>query len=296
MPKVVGVKFDNTPKVYWFAAGDFEYKKDCAVIVETARGVELGRVKTLPEDVPEEELVSPLKSVLRLADERDVKRLEEFAEKKSEVLRTAHEKIAARGLKMKLVDAQQTVDGGKLVLFFTADNRVDFRELVRDLASAFRTRIELRQIGSRDECRMLGGLGPCGRECCCSAGCDFSKVNIKMAKNQNLSLNPGKISGLCGRLMCCLSYENAHYAETNKLMPKTGSRVKATGEDGEVTGMVVGINQIKMTVSVKSETPSGTFEIRDFPLAEIRKLDSASAADELELSSDEAAQLKNIED
>lgn len=296
MPKVVGVKFDNTPKIYWFAAGDLEYKKDCQVVVETARGVELGTVKTLPEDVPDDEVVSPLKSVLRLADDRDRARQADMAVRRPEILRTANEKIAARKLKMKLVDAQYTVDGNKLVFYFTSENRVDFRELVRDLASAFRTRIELRQIGTRDECRMLGGLGPCGRECCCSAGCDFAKVNIKMAKNQNLSLNPGKISGLCGRLMCCLSYENAHYAETNKLMPKMGSRVKAVTEDGETTGNVVGINQIKMTVSVRTEVKDGTFETKDFPLADIHKLDQASAADDLNVSSDEAAELKNMED
>ena len=296
MPKVVGVKFDNTPKIYWFAAGDFEYKKDAAVIVETSRGVELGIVKTLPEDVSDDKIVPPLRSVLRLADERDVARQADFAARKPEILKVANEKIAARGLKMKLVDAQDTADGSKLVLYFTSENRVDFRELVRDLASAFRTRIELRQIGTRDECRMLGGLGPCGRECCCSAGCDFAKVNIKMAKNQNLSLNPGKISGLCGRLMCCLGYENAHYTETNKLMPKLGSKVNAVSEDGETSGFVVGINQIKMTVSVRTEVKDGTFETKDFPLDAIRKQDSASAADDLTVSSDEAAQLKNIED
>lgn len=297
MPKVVGVKFDNTPKIYWFAAGDLEYKKDCAVIVETSKGVEMGVVKSLPEEVSEDKIVPPLRSVLRIADERDMKRKEDFAARKQEILQTANEKIAARKLKMKLVDAQDAADGSKLVFFFTSENRVDFRELVRDLASAFRTRIELRQIGTRDECRMLGGLGPCGRECCCSAGCDFSKVNIKMAKNQNLSLNPGKISGLCGRLMCCLGYENAHYAETNKMMPKLGSRVKAVTEDGDTeAGTVVGINQIKMTVSVRTESASGTFETKDYPLSDIRKLDASSAADDLTVSAGEAEELKNIED
>ena len=296
MPTVVGVKFENTPKIYWFEANGLEYTMGAAVVVETARGMEIGKVKTLPEEVEEERVGAPLKKVLRIATEEDLARQREHAARKPEVMRIAAEKIAARGLKMKLVDAEYTVDGAKLVLYFTAENRVDFRELVRDLASAFRTRIELRQIGTRDECRMLGGLGPCGRECCCAAGCDFSKVSIKMAKNQNLSLNPGKISGLCGRLMCCLSYENAYYTETNKLMPKVGSKVRVVSEDGEKTGTAVGINQIKMTVSVRTESKDGSFEIKDHPLSEIRKLDAASAADDMAVSKAEAAELKNMED
>ena len=296
MPTVVGVKFENTPKIYWFEANGLEYTMGAAVVVETARGMEIGKVKTLPEEVEEERVVAPLKKVLRIATEEDLARQREHAARKPEVMRIAAEKIAARGLKMKLVDAEYTVDGAKLVLYFTAENRVDFRELVRDLASAFRTRIELRQIGTRDECRMLGGLGPCGRECGCAAGCDFSKVSIKMAKNQNLSLNPGKISGLCGRLMCCLSYENAYYTETNKLMPKVGSKVRVVSEDGEKTGTAVGINQIKMTVSVRTESKDGSFEIKDHPLSEIRKLDAASAADDMAVSKAEAAELRNMED
>ncbi len=296
MPTVVGIKFDNTPKVYWFAAGDFEYKLGDRVIVETARGVEMGRVKTLPAEVDESRIVSPLKSVLRIANEHDLEKQAEYEAKRPETIRLAAEKIAARKLKMKLVDAQYTIDGAKLVLYFTADNRVDFRELVKDLASTFRTRIELRQIGTRDECRMLGGLGPCGRECCCASGCDFAKVNIKMAKNQNLSLNPGKISGMCGRLMCCLSYENAYYSETNKMMPKIGSSVKVRTDDGEESGSVVSINQIKLTVGVKTENSTGTFETREYPLSSIVRLDGSSAADDLTVSSAEAAELGEIED
>ena len=296
MPIVVGVKFDNTPKVYWFSAGEFEYTEGCRVIVETARGVEIGTVKTMPKEVEESKIVSPLKDVLRIATKDDLDRQKEYDEKRPEAIRIASEKISARGLKMKVVDAQYTIDGAKLVLYFTAESRVDFRELVKDLASAFRTRIELRQMGSRDECRMIGGLAPCGRACCCSAGLDFSKVNIKMAKNQNLSLNPAKISGMCGRLMCCLSYENAHYAETNKLMPKMGSKVKVTTEESSFTGTVVGINQIKMTVNVKNEIKDGSFEIKEYPLESVTKLDSSSAADDLVVSKAEAAELGGMED
>ena len=297
MPRVVGVKFENTPKIYWFEAGDGEYALGSSVIVETARGPEIGTVKMLPKDVDESKIVSPLKPVLRIATAQDIARHEEQLAKRPEILKTAAEKIAARKLKMKLIDAQYTIDDAKLVLYFTSEGRVDFRELVKDLASAFRTRIELRQIGTRDECRMLGGYGPCGRVCCCASGCDFAKVNIRMAKNQNLSLNPGKISGLCGRLMCCLSYENAYYTETNKLMPKTGGRVKIV-ENGETvaTGVTVGINQIKMTVRVRTENRDGSFDVSDYPLENIVKLDSSSAADELSVSKAEEAELKNMED
>lgn len=296
MPNVVGVKFENTPKTYWFEAGGLDYTVGCAVVVETARGVEIGRVKVLPKEITDDKVVGTLKSVLRMATEKDLAKQAEFDGKKQEILRTANEKIEARKLKMKLVDAQNSVDGSKLVLYFTAENRVDFRDLVRDLASTFHTRIELRQIGTRDECRMLGGLGPCGRVCCCAAGCEFSKVNIKMAKNQNLSLNPSKISGTCGRLMCCLSYENAHYAETNKLMPKIGSKVRVKTEDGEFVGTATGINQIKMTVNVKTEVKGGTFETHDYPLACITKSGGGSAADDVAVSSSEAAELGKIED
>lgn len=291
MPKVVGIKFSGTAKVYWFDAGEHEYKENDAVIVETARGVELGHVKTLPAEVEESKVVSPLKPVLRIATQEDLERQEANAARVPEVLKTAEEKVSARGLKMKIVNAQYTIDGSKLILYFTADSRVDFRELVKDLASAFHMRIELRQIGDRDECKMLGGLGPCGRVCCCAAGCDFTKVNIKMAKNQNLSLNPQKISGQCGRLMCCLEYENDYYVETNKKMPKVGAGVSVVGKNGTV----VGINQLKLMVRVKTDT-SGGYEINDYPLAEVTKLDKSSAADDLDISRDELASLKEIVD
>ncbi len=296
MPRVVGVKFENTPKVYWFAATE-ECRAGDSVIVETARGVEIGVVRTPPEDVDEKKIVAPLKPMLRVATEKDLAAHAEQLARKPEVMRIAGEKIAARKLKMKLVDAQYTIDGAKLVLYFTSESRVDFRELVRDLASAFRTRIELRQIGTRDECRMLGGFGPCGRVCCCAGGCDFSKVNIRMAKNQNLSLNPGKISGLCGRLMCCLAYENAYYTEANKLLPKTGSRVRVEKENGEKSeGTVSGVNQVRMTVKVRTENRDGTFEATDYPIEKVTKLDSSSAADDLKVSKAEADELRHMED
>ncbi len=297
MQRVAGVRFDSTPKVYWFSAEGVECGVGDKVIVETARGVEIGVVRTPPEDVADEKIVSPLKPVLRVATEQDLARHAEHVAKKPEVLAIAAEKIAARKLKMKLVDAQYTIDGAKLVLYFTSESRVDFRELVKDLASAFRTRIELRQIGTRDECRMMGGFGPCGRECCCSSGCEFAKVNIRMAKNQNLSLNPGKISGLCGRLMCCLSYENAYYTEANKLLPKVGSKVRVEGENGETSeGVATGVNQIRMTVKVRTENRDGTFDVADYPIEKVTRLDASSAADDVRVSKAEADELRHIED
>ena len=297
MPRVVGVRFENTPKVYWFASDSADYKAGQSVIVETARGVEIGVVKTPTEEVAEKKIVAPLKPVLRAATEHDLARYAEHVAKKPEVLRTAAEKIAARGLKMKLVDAQYTIDGAKLVLYFTSEGRVDFRELVKDLAGAFRTRIELRQIGTRDECRMLGGFGPCGRVCCCASGCEFAKVNIRMAKNQNLSLNPGKISGLCGRLMCCLGYENAYYAEANKLLPKVGSRVRVEKENGDTAdGVAAGVNQIRMTVRVRTENRDGSFDVSDYPIEKVTKLDASSAADDVRVSKAEADELRHMED
>ena len=297
MPRVVGVKFDNTPKVYWFGVEeDAEYQVGDSVIVETARGVEIGTVRTPAADVDEKKIVAPLKPVLRKADESDLGRYEEHKAKKPEVMRIAMEKITGRNLNMKLVDAQYTIDGAKLVLYFTSESRVDFRELVKDLASAFRTRIELRQIGTRDECRMMGGFGPCGRECCCASGCDFAKVNIRMAKNQNLSLNPGKISGLCGRLMCCLSYENAYYTEANKQLPKIGSVVRVEKGNESVEGTVSGVNQVRMTVKVRTENRDGSFDVSDYPIEKVTKLDSSSAADDVRISKAEADELRHIED
>ena len=266
MAKIIGVKFKGGGKVYYFAPGDGSYEEGQGVIVETARGMEYATVCLPEREVPEEELVAPLKPVLRAATKKDEETVRANEEKRGPAMKTAAEKIAARGLDMKLVDCEFTFDGSKVIFYFTAEGRVDFRELVKDLSSVFRIRIELRQIGVRDEAKMLGGLGPCGRECCC-ASCmpDFKKVSIKMAKNQGLSLNPGKISGLCGRLMCCLAYENDYYADACKKMPKVGGDVSTP--DGE--GTVVNVNMLKMEAKVRIDKGDGA-AYKDFPVEQLR--------------------------
>ncbi|MDE7401296.1 MAG: stage 0 sporulation family protein [Clostridia bacterium] len=266
MIKIVSVKFKNGGKTYYFAPGKETYEKGMGVIVETAKGLEYATV-VLPEgEVDESEVVSPLKPVVRIATKRDEEQVKRNAERRGEALKTAQEKIAARGLEMKLVDCEFAFDGSKVVFFFTAENRVDFRELIKDLSSAFRMRIELRQINIRDEIKITGGLAPCGRECCC-IGCmpEPKKVSVKMAKNQGLSLNPGKISGLCGRLMCCLAYENEYYAEACKKVPKIGS--EAETPDGK--GTVVNVNMLKMLVKVKIEQNENV-SYHEYPVDEIR--------------------------
>lgn len=209
MPSVVGVRFKRAGKVYYFDPAQIDLQTGDHVIVETARGLEYGEVVSPVREVQTEDVVAPLKAVIRKATPEDAIQLAENKDKEEEAFSVGVERIAAHGLQMKLVDVEHTFDGSKIIFYFTADGRVDFRELVKDLASIFRTRIELRQIGVRDEAKMLGGLGTCGRALCCSTFLgDFAPVSIKMAKEQNLSLNPGKISGLCGRLMCCLRYES----------------------------------------------------------------------------------------
>ncbi len=250
MEKIVGIKFKNSCKVYYFSPGRDEYRKGADVIVETARGHEYGTVVIPPTDVEEDKLVLPLKPILRLANDHDREVILRNEEKKSGAMQLAREKVEKCGLVMKIVDCEFAFDGSKVVFYFTAEGRVDFRELVKELSSALRLRIELRQIGIRDEIKLIGGLAPCGRECCCSRCLpEFKKVTIKMAKNQGLSLNPGKISGLCGRLMCCLSYENDYYAEACKKTPKVGSEVETP--DGK--GHVVSVNMLKMEAKVKIE-------------------------------------------
>ena len=267
MPKIIGVKFKKSPKIYYFEAGDNKYKENCGVIVETARGIEFGEVNILPTDVDDDKVVSPLKPVMRLANEKDYATEERNAKKRDEAYPIIEKKIQESKLKMRLSDVEYTFDGNKMIVYFTADNRIDFRDLVKDLASTFRTRIELRQIGPRDECKMLGGIAPCGRACCCSDHMsEFSHVSIKMAKTQNLSLNPQKISGLCGKLMCCLAYENEYYADVNKHMPKVGSFVK-TENDG--SGIVFSVNQLKDNVTIKKEKKDGGMEFVTVPAAQI---------------------------
>lgn len=291
MPKVVGIKFRRSPKLYYFKADENDYVQGGGVIVETAKGLEYGTVGMLPTDVPDREVKEPLKPIVRIANEEDEKKVAEFEEKRDETLRIATEKVEAAKLNMKLVDVEFTFDGSKLVIYFTADGRVDFRDLVKELASAFHKRIELRQIGARDECKMLGGIAPCGRACCCSDHMsEYAHVTIKMAKNQNLSLNPAKISGLCGRLMCCLSYENAHYAETNKKMPKVGSTVFTSDKR---KGTAVAINQLKETVRVKFEE-NDKVEFADLPLGELSFKNKGAV--ETSAKDDETDDIKNLLD
>ncbi len=292
MPKVVGIKFRKSPKIYYFAPGDNEFTEGGGVIVETAKGQEYGTVAMLPADVKDNEVVQPLKPIVRVATKEDERRVRDNEARRDETLRLATEKVEKAGLDMKLVDAEYTFDSSKLVIYFTADGRVDFRDLVKELASAFRIRIELRQIGARDECKMLGGIAPCGRACCCSDHMsEYAHVSVKMAKNQNLSLNPAKISGLCGRLMCCLAYENAHYVETNKKMPKMGSQVTTADKR---RGTVVGLNQLKETVRVRYEGNDKT-EFVDVPLADVIAKGKGSAQDDAN-AGDESAEVKKLLD
>jgi len=226
MIKVIGIKFRNADKIYYFDPAGLGLDLGENVIVETARGLEFGTVAMGEKMVDISDIVQPLKQVIRKADEKDCRRYEENQQKKAKALDICQEKIEKHGLEMKLIDVEYTFDNSKVIFYFTADGRVDFRELVRDLASVFRMRIELRQIGVRDEAKMMGGIGNCGRGLCCHDWLmDFQPVSIKMAKLQNLSLNPTKISGICGRLMCCLKYENDVYSEMKKGMPDQGERV-----------------------------------------------------------------------
>lgn len=258
MEKVVVIKFKGNCKPYYFSKGKLELKRGQAVIVETSRGPEYGIVVEPERET--DNVVAPLKPVLRIATEKDLEIVERNEARRAEAMKICKEKIKARGLEMKLISCEFTFDGSKVVFYFSAEGRVDFRELVKDLASVFHIRIELRQVGIRDETRILGGIAPCGRECCC-ASCmpEFQKVGIKMAKNQGLSLNPGKISGLCGRLMCCLSYENEYYASAYKKMPKLGSTVSTP----EGQGFVISVNMLTMKVRVKIEKDGSLF-YRDF--------------------------------
>lgn len=268
MVKVVGIKFKTGGKLYYFApkAGD-TYERNMPVVVETSRGVEYAWVAYPEKEVPDDEIVPPLKPIVRIATEKDTAFYEECERKKPEAIKLCKEKIISRGLDMKLVDCEYAFDGSKITFYFTSANRVDFRELVKDLASTFRSRIELRQVGTRDETKYLGGLAPCGRVCCCASNMpEFKKVSVKMAKTQNLSLNPAKISGLCGRLMCCLSYENDYYAEVGKQMPKIGSEVGTP----EGKANVVNLDMLRMNVTVKKEDGNGGFTYKTYPISEIR--------------------------
>ena len=268
MAKIVGVKFKNTAKIYYFAPEEgVEYQEKSGVIVETAKGLEYGTVVLGVTDMPDEKIVHPLKSIIRKATEKDEKTVRDNEQKIPEALEYANKKIEEMKLNMKLVGCEYAFDGKKLAFFFTSDNRVDFRELVKILASKFHVRIELRQIGIRDETKLLGGIAPCGRECCCASYlADFAKVTIKMAKNQGLHLNPGKISGLCGRLMCCLEYENDYYAEACKKVPKLGGTVGTPEGDG----VVISNDMLKMITKVKITKEDGSEVYKDFPVDRLK--------------------------
>ncbi|MBQ2946071.1 MAG: stage 0 sporulation family protein [Clostridia bacterium] len=273
MVEVIGVSFKKSGKVYYFSPGKLKIEKGYNVIVETARGVEFGYVAFGNREVDESTIVAPLKQVLRIATEKDKQNNESNRQREKEAFAICENKIAKHGLEMKLVDVEYTFDGSKILFYFTADGRVDFRELVKDLASAFRTRIELRQIGVRDESKLLGGLGICGQPYCCSRFLnDFQPVSIKMAKEQGLSLNPTKISGACGRLMCCLKYEQEAYEELIKKTPRVGAIVKTP--DGEGTVSDVNLLRGRLKVKLKSELPDSA--PKEYAAKEVRLIKNAS--------------------
>ena len=268
MTKIVGIRFRNVGKIYYFDPKNYKMKIGDHVIVETARGVEFGRVVLGPKEVSEDEVVHPLKEVLRVATQADEDREKQNRLKEKDAFKICQKKIREHGLEMKLIDAEYTFDNNKVLFYFTADGRIDFRQLVKDLAAIFKTRIELRQIGVRDETKILGGIGICGRQLCCHTYLsEFAPVSIKMAKEQNLSLNPGKISGVCGRLMCCLAHEQETYEYLNKKLPNVGDVVKTfDGKTGEVTAVSVLRQKVKLKVAQEDDT----FEIEEYKVDELR--------------------------
>lgn len=293
MIKVVGVRFRTAGKIYYFDPKDLELPLGSHVIVETARGVEYGTVMVPPKGVTDDEVVQPLKPVLRASTPEDDKTEQKNREKERQAYKTCQEKIQKHKLNMKLVEAEYTFDNNKLLFYFTADGRIDFRELVKDLASVFRTRIELRQIGVRDETKILGGVGICGRELCCHTFLsEFAPVSIKMAKEQNLSLNPTKISGVCGRLMCCLKNEADTYEYLNSRLPGVGDRVTTSDR---LKGEVQSVNVLRQTVKVIVENGEEK-EIREYPVAELRFKPRRRKENHHKVSKEEMKQLAALED
>ena len=291
MIKVVGIRFQRAGKIYYFDPLDYDLETAMHVIVETARGIEMGTVLIPPKEVDDDKVVQPLKPVIRIATDDDEKVIEKNKEKEAEAYVICKEKIAKHGLDMKLVAAEYTFDNNKLLFYFTADGRIDFRELVKDLASVFRTRIELRQIGVRDETKMLGGIGICGRELCCrSYLTDFVPVSIKMAKEQNLSLNPTKISGVCGRLMCCLKNEQETYEYLNSRLPSVGdSVITPTGMHGEVSGVNVLRQLVKVVVDNGEEKELQEYAVGDLKFTPRRRRD-------VRVTDEEMKELEGLED
>ena len=292
MIKIVGVRFRKAGKIYYFDPAGMEIETGTHVIVETARGIEFGTVMIPPREMEEDGVVQPLKPVIRIATEADEITEQKNKEKEKEAFQICLEKIAKHKLEMKLVEAEYTFDNNKLLFYFTADGRIDFRELVKDLASVFRTRIELRQIGVRDETKILGGIGICGRPLCCSTYLsEFIPVSIKMAKEQNLSLNPTKISGVCGRLMCCLKNEEETYEYLNSRLPNVGDYVTTIeGLKGEVQSVSVLRQLVKVIVEVNDEK-----EIREYKVDEL-KLRPKRRRDNTKISAEEMKKLKALED
>ena len=292
MKKVTGVRFKKGGKIYYFDQGDLKLEKGMHVIVDTAMGEEYGEVVFPEKEVDESEVTEPLKKVIRIASEKDEKMLKDFKAKEKEAFNVCLEKIKKHDLPMKLIDVEYKFDGSKVIFYFTADGRIDFRELVKDLAAVFRTRIELRQIGVRDEVKRIGGNGICGRQlCCCSFLCNFETVSIKMAKEQNISLNPSKISGNCGRLMCCLKYEEEVYSEKAKRLPKIGAIVKS--EEG--TGEVVSVETLKELIRVKYQDGDEAFykkhNVKDLVVIKDAQDDDSIIAD----SAEDLEELKKLE-
>lgn len=293
MTKVIGVRFRPAGKIYFFAPGKLDIKTGDKVIVETARGVEFGSVVTGPKDVEDDKITQPLKSVIRIATAEDVKKEEKNRIKEKEAFDICLEKIRKHGLEMKLIDAEYTFDNNKVLFYFTADGRIDFRELVKDLASVFRTRIELRQIGVRDETKIRGGIGICGRPLCCHTYLsEFAPVSIKMAKEQNLSLNPTKISGVCGRLMCCLTNEEETYEELNRHLPSGGDHV--TTPEG-LHGDVQSVNVLRQLVKVIVTLDNDEKEIREYRANEL-KFKPRRKKKDAKLTKEEMEQLKALEE
>ena len=290
MIKVIGVRFRQAGKIYNFSPADFQVKVGVHVIVETARGIEYGSVVQGIREVADDKVIMPLKSVIRIATEEDDKKAIENNEKEKKAFKICKEKIAKHGLEMKLIETEYTFDNNKVLFYFTADGRIDFRELVKDLASVFKTRIELRQVGVRDETKMLGGIGICGRPLCCNTYLsEFIPVSIKMAKEQSLSLNPTKISGICGRLMCCLKNEQEAYEELNSNLPDIGEKVKTfDGFKGEVVSVNVLRQKVKIVVEVDDER-----EIKEYAIDELKFKPKKK---KFNLASEELKALKGLED
>ncbi|KAB3531811.1 PSP1 domain-containing protein [Alkaliphilus serpentinus] len=294
MVTVVGVRFKKAGKIYYFDPEDTQAKKGECAIVETARGIEFGEVVVGPKDVAEDDIVAPLKKVIRVVTEEDKAKHRENKEKENEAFQICLEKIKLHQLDMKLIDVEYTFDNNKIIFYFTADGRVDFRELVKDLAAIFKTRIELRQIGVRDEAKMIGGIGPCGKSLCCSSWLgDFEPVSIKMAKDQSLSLNPSKISGICGRLFCCLKYEHNLYQQILDKIPGIGSLVDTV--DGE--GIVVETNVLLEEIKVKIKNPADqTEEIKIYPLYKVTRVKQEVKSHRDDLDEEIIKELKMLEE